>query len=113
MKRQKTIRELRQDILLSEKLRTKSQEEISRSLKVNQATVSRILRGQFKRCSKAVERVCNYAEISRMTSQSMPELEASLQRLTEIAQRGSARDRRALKLIRLAAELLEADTATV
>lgn len=111
MKRQKTTHELRREIMASPELRTHSQEEISRRVKLNQATVSRILRGQFKRRSVAVNRVCDYAKISRMTDRPLPELEASLDRLKQIARGGSPGERRALKLIRLAAELLESETA--
>jgi hypothetical protein len=111
MKRQKTVRELRHDIMASKLLRARSQEEISRSVKVNQATLSRILRGSFKRRSPAVDRVCSYARISRITNDPLPELEVSLDRIARIAQRGSSGERRALKLIRLAAELLETESA--
>lgn len=106
MKRPKTMYELKQDILASPVLRKRSQEEIGISLNLNQATVSRILRGQFKRRSSAVERICRYAQISRITTRPLPELDASLDQLTRIARRGAPGDRQALKLIRLAAEML-------
>ena len=109
MKRPKTVRELRHEILHSEVLRTKPQEAISHSVSMNQGTLSRILRGHFKRRSGAVERVCRYAHISSMTDQPKPELETSLDQLARIARRGSPNDRRAMRLIRLAAELLERD----
>jgi hypothetical protein len=109
MKRPKTIRELRREIMASDSLRAKPQEQICHSIGVNQATLSRILRGQFKRRSKAVDRVCKYADISCITTQTMPELEASLQQLARIARGNSPAERRALKLIRLAAELLDTE----
>jgi transcriptional regulator with XRE-family HTH domain len=111
MSRRKTIPELRTEIMASEKLKAKSQEEISSVLDINQATLSRILRGKFRRLSPAVDRVCIYASISRMTEQPMGELEASLDRLSLLASGGSAHERHAMKLIRLAAELLESGDA--
>ncbi len=109
MPRPKTIRELREEIIGSERLKAHSQEEISRSLRLHQATLSRIVRGKFKRRSPAVARVCKYAGISCMTNQPLAELDASLARLTRVATGGSASKRHAIKLIRLAAELLEND----
>jgi transcriptional regulator with XRE-family HTH domain len=111
MKRQKTVRELRADIMASRTLKARSQEDIGRKLRLNQATLSRILRGQFKRRSPAVDRVCIYANISRITSRPLTDLEVSLARITRMAPRGSAGERRALKLIRLAAEILETEPA--
>jgi siderophore synthetase component len=108
MKREKTVSELRQEIMASAVLREKSQDEISRAVRVNQATLSRVVRGQFKRRSKAVASVCEYASISCITSQPVPELSASLDQLSGLARR-SPNARHALKLIRLAAELLETD----
>ncbi|MFM9092902.1 MAG: hypothetical protein ACKOUK_14330, partial [Verrucomicrobiota bacterium] len=65
--RPKTIPELRQEIQASAKLQAESQGAISQTLGLTQATVSRILRGQFKRQSKAVDKVLVYAEISCIT----------------------------------------------
>ena len=107
MTRRKTISELRTEIMASEKLKAKSQEEICQSLRINQATLSRILRGKFKRRSKSVDRVCSYASISCITSQPLGDLDASLDRLTLLAKGTSLHERHAMKLIRLAAELLE------
>ena len=112
MKRPKTVGELRREIQLSEKLKTQSQEEIGRALSIHQATLSRILRGQFKRRSSAVDKVCQYAQILRMTDLPMSQLEASLDQLSQLATSGSPNGRCALKLIRLAAELLESDPST-
>lgn len=107
MTRRKSIAELRREIVASPKLRRRSQEEIAHSLGVNQATLSRILRGQFRRYSPAVAKVCSYATILRMTDQPADALASSLNQLTALARGGSAEKRHALKLIRLAAELLE------
>jgi hypothetical protein len=111
MPRPKTVRELREDILGSERLKARPQEEISRSLRLHQATLSRILRGKFKRRSDAVERVCKYANISCITDAPLAELDASLARLTRVATGSSTSHRHAIKLIRLAAELLESESA--
>jgi len=111
MNRRKTIPELRSEIMASERLMEKSQEEICRSLRINQATVSRIVRGKFKRYSTAVARVCNYASISCMTERPLGELDASIDQLTRLAKGGSTHERHALKLIRLAAELLKSEAA--
>jgi transcriptional regulator with XRE-family HTH domain len=111
MTRRKTIPELRIEIMASAKLRSKSQEEIARSLRLNQATLSRIRRGRFKRYSNAVTKVCSYALISRMTDRPPPALGASLERLTLLAKGRSTNERHAMKLIRLAAELLESGEA--
>jgi transcriptional regulator with XRE-family HTH domain len=107
MKRQKSPRELRDEIMRSPVLRAKSQEEISRSLSLHQATLSRILRGKFKRRSDAVDRVCKYAQISCITEQPPAELDDSIDRLTRAVEGNSASKRHAIKLIRLAVELLE------
>jgi hypothetical protein len=107
MARRKTISELRSEIMASARLRAKSQDEIAQSLKLNQATLSRILRGQFRRYSPAVAEVCKYAAISCITSRPPGALELSLHQLTALAKGRSAEERHALKLIRLAAELLE------
>lgn len=109
MRRPKTIPELRSEILNSPRLKAKSQGEIASAIRVNQATVSRVLRGRFKRYSKAVDRVCHYAGISRMTDTPLNEFEASLGRLTKLAQGNSPHEQHALKLIRLAAEMLVTD----
>lgn len=111
MTRRKTISELRSEIMASAKLRAKSQEEIAQRIKLNQGTLSRILRGQFRRYSPAVAKVCNYATISCMTNLPPGALEHSLDQLTSLAQGRSAEERHALKLIRLAAELLESAEA--
>jgi hypothetical protein len=111
MSRRKTVPELRTEIMASERLKAKPQEEISATLKINQATLSRILRGKFRRVSPAVARICVYASISRMTEKPKGELEASLDRLSLLASGGSAHERHAMKLIRLAAELLESGDA--
>lgn len=107
MNRQKTTAELRVEIMASAVLRAKSQEEIAASLEINQATLSRILRGQFKRYSRAVAKVCSYARISCMTARPRNAVGASLERLTVLARGRSIQERHAMKLIRLAAELLE------
>jgi len=107
MSRRKTIPELRVEITASEILKAKPQEEIAGVLDVNQATLSRILRGKFRRYSRAVEKVCHYASISCITDRPMDELEASIGRLTLLARGASAHERHAMKLIRMAAELLE------
>lgn len=112
MSRRKTIPELRSEIMASAKLKEKTQEEISTMLRLNQATVSRILRGKFRRYSGAVEQVCRYASISRMTERPLGELEASIDRLALLAKGTSSHERHALKLIRLAAELLGAETSS-
>jgi len=107
MRRRKTIPELRDEIMASAKLRGQPQEALGVSLGIHQATLSRILRGKFKRYSPAVASVCNYASISCMTSRPLDELDASIHRLTALAQGGATHERHALKLIRLAAELLK------
>lgn len=107
MKRQKTPRELREEIIASPLLRSKSQEDLGRSLNLHQATLSRILRGKFKRRSEAVDRVCKYAQISCITDEPPPELDESIERLTRAVDADTASKRHAIKLIRLAAELLE------
>ncbi len=112
MARPKTIRELREEITGSERLKARPQEEISTSLRLHQATLSRILRGKFKRRSSAVDRVCKYARISCITNRPLAELDASLARLTRVATGDSASKRHAIKLIRLAAELLESDASS-
>lgn len=109
MRRPKTIPELRSEIVAHPRLISESQETLSARIGVNQATVSRILRGRFKRYSKAVDRVCRYAQISRMTEAPLNEFEASLGRLNALAQDISPRQQHALKLIRLAAEILVTD----
>lgn len=109
MPRRKTIPELRDEIMASGKLRSQSQEALCQSLGIHQATLSRILRGKFKRYSPAVASVCNYASISCMTSRPLDELDASLHRLTALARGGQTHERHALKLIRLAAELLKTE----
>lgn len=109
MTRRKTIHELRREIMASPRLKAQSQEAICQSLSIHQATLSRILRGQFKRASDAVVRVCKYAHISCITEQPLDEMEASLARLTALARGRSARERHALQLIRLATELLQPD----
>lgn len=111
MKRAKTPGELRQEIAAAERLRDRPQEQIAAELKLNQATLSRITRGQFKRVSPAVRRVCEYAQISCITTRPLPELDASLAALAAIASRRGSADPRAIKLIRLAAELLEGSPA--
>jgi hypothetical protein len=112
MARPKTVRELRQEIAVCTRLKNRPQEEISRSLRLHQATLSRILRGKFKRRSSAVERVCKYAGISCITEQPLTELDASLKKLTQVATGNSSTKRHAIKLIRLAAELLENDSSS-
>ena len=107
MPRRKTIPELRHELMASAKLRGQPQEVLSEQLGIHQATLSRILRGKFKRYSPAVATVCNYASISCMTSRPLDELDASIHRLTALAQGGATHERHALKLIRLAAELLK------
>jgi transcriptional regulator with XRE-family HTH domain len=109
MPRRKTIPELRDEIMASEKLRGRPQDTLSQRLGIHQATLSRILRGKFQRYSPAVEAVCKYACISCMTSRPLDELDASIHRLSALAQGGATRERQALKLIRLAAELLKAE----
>jgi transcriptional regulator with XRE-family HTH domain len=109
MMRRKTIRELRDEIIASPRLKERSQEEIATTVGVNQATLSRILRGRFKRVSGAVDRVCTYARILRMTDRPLAEIDASLAQLKGLARGRTTRERHALKLIRLAAELLEAE----
>lgn len=109
MPRPKTIRELREEIIASDRLKRRPQEEISQSLRLHQATLSRIIRGKFKRRSSAVDRVCQYAGISRITDKPLAELDASLDRLKRVATGNSANKRHAIKLIRLAAELLESE----
>jgi transcriptional regulator with XRE-family HTH domain len=105
--RPKTIPELRQEIQASPKLQAESQGAISEALGLNQATVSRILRGQFKRRSKAVDKVLNYAEISCITDQPLTPFEVTVTQLEKLAAAHSPNGRHAAKLIRLAAELLE------
>ena len=97
--------------MASEKLRAKTQEVIAHSLNLNQATVSRLLSGRFKRLSPAVNKVCAYAQISCMTDHPLNPLGASLARLTLLAKGRSSHERHAMKLIRLAAELLESPEA--
>lgn len=109
MSRRKTVHELRSEIATSSRLQSKSQVEISTSIGVNQATVSRILRGRFKRCSPAVQKLCRYAAISCITTDPMGEFEASVDRLARLAQGRSPKEKHAMKLIRLAAEILESD----
>lgn len=113
MSRRKTIPELRVEIIASGKLRAKSQEEIAHSLSLNQATLSRILRGRFKRYSPAVAKVCTYAQLSCMTDRPRDALGASLDRLSVLAKGRSSHERHAMKLIRLAAELLESGETPV
>ena len=105
--RPKTIPELRQEIQASAKLQADSQGAISELLGLNQATVSRILRGQFKRRSKAVDKVLAYAEISCITDQPLTPFEVTVTQLEKLAAARSPNGRHAAKLIRLAAELLE------
>ena len=109
MSRRKSIPELRAEIMASEKLRSQSQGALSSLLGLHQATLSRILRGKFQRHSSAVTAVCKYASISCMTSRPLDELDASIHRLTALAQGGATHERHALKLIRLAAELLKTE----
>jgi transcriptional regulator with XRE-family HTH domain len=111
MRRSKTIPELRAEIRASSRLKTQSQVELSSILRVNQATVSRILRGQFRRVSPAVAKVCKYASISCITSRPLGEIDASVDRLARLTRGRTPRERQAIKLIRLAAELLESDLA--
>jgi transcriptional regulator with XRE-family HTH domain len=108
MARRKSISEIRRDISASTSLHDRSQEALAQSLQLNQATLSRILRGRFRRYSPAVAKVCSYASISRMTDRPADTLEAAINQLAALAKGGSAEKRHALKLIRLAAELLEA-----
>jgi hypothetical protein len=105
--RPKTIPELRQEIQASAKLQAESQGAISQTLGLNQATVSRILRGQFKRRSKAVDKVLAYAEISCITESPLTPFEVTVTQLEKLAAARSPNGRHAAKLIRLAAELLE------
>jgi len=107
MSRPKTIPELRQEIQASAKLQAESQGAISQILGLNQATVSRILRGQFKRRSKAVDKVLIYAEISCITENPLTPFEVTVTQLEKLAAVRSPNGRHAAKLIRLAAELLE------
>lgn len=112
MRRPKTVSELRAEIQASPRLKSQSQAEISSAIKVNQATISRILRGQFKRVSPAVSKLCTYASLSCMTDRPLGEFEASVDRIARLAHGRSPRERQAMKLIRLAAEILESDLAT-
>lgn len=105
--RPKTIPELRQEIQASAKLQAESQGALSQTLGLNQATVSRILRGQFKRRSKAVDKVLAYAEISCITESPLTPFEVTVTQLEKLAAARSPNGRHAAKLIRLAAELLE------
>ncbi|MBM3842027.1 MAG: hypothetical protein FJ397_01985 [Verrucomicrobia bacterium] len=105
--RPKTIPELRQEIQASAKLQADSQGAISTLIGLNQATVSRILRGKFKRRSKAVDKVLNYAGISCITECPLPPFEVTVTQLEKLAAAHSPNGRHAAKLIRLAAELLE------
>jgi transcriptional regulator with XRE-family HTH domain len=105
--RPKTIPELRQEIQASPKLQAESQGAISQALGLNQATVSRILRGQLKRRSKAVDKVLSYAEIVCITDQPLTPFEVTVTQLEKLAAARSPNGRHAAKLIRLAAELLE------
>lgn len=111
MRRSKTIAELRAEIRASTRLKSQSQTELSTILKVNQATVSRILRGQFRRVSPAVTKVCMYASISCITNRPLGELDASVDRLARLTRGRTPRERQAIKLLRLAAEILESDLA--
>ena len=83
--RPKTIPELRQEIQASTKLQAESQGAISQILGLNQATVSRIIRGQFKRRSKAVDKVLAYAEISCITDQPLTPFEVTVTQLEKLA----------------------------
>lgn len=112
MRRPKTVPELRAEIQSSPRLKSQSQTDISSVLKVNQATISRILRGQFKRVSPAVAKLCEYASISCMTERPLGEFEASMDRLARLARGRSLRERQAMRLIRLAAEILESDVSS-
>jgi transcriptional regulator with XRE-family HTH domain len=107
MSRPKTIPELRQEIQASAKLQADSQGAISEIIGLNQATVSRILRGQFKRRSKAVDKILAYAEISCITESPLTPFEVTVTQLEKLAAARSPNGRHAAKLIRLAAELIE------
>lgn len=107
MLRRKSIAELRTAIATSRRLQASSQTALAQSMGLHQATLSRILRGRFRRCSPAVLKVCKYANISCMTDSPPGAMERSLQRLSSLARGRTANERHALKLIRLAAELLE------
>lgn len=105
--RPKTVHELRQEIMASSRLRAEPQEVLSQKIGVNQATVSRILRGQFKRRSKAVDKLIVYASISCITDTPVNEFDATVIHLERLAAARSPNGHHAAKLIRLAAELLE------
>mgnify|MGYP000885054822 CR=1 FL=1 len=109
MRRPKTISELRAEIRASPRLCSQTQAKLSRLIRVNQATISRILRGQFRRVSPTVARVCAYAGISRITDRPLGELEASMSHIASLPRGLTPRERQAMKLIRLAAEILESD----
>jgi len=107
MTRPKTIPELRSEIQASAKLQAESQSAIASFLGLNQATVSRILRGRFKRRSKAVDKVLIYAEIICITDSPLTPFEITVTQLEKLAAVRSPNGRHAAKLIRLAAELVE------
>jgi hypothetical protein len=65
------------------------------------------MRGKFRRYSAAVAKICSYASISCITERPLGELEASIDRLALLAKGGAAHKRHAMRLIRLAVELLE------
>lgn len=106
MRRKKTMNELRQEILTWRARHDDLQEAIAHDTGVNQGTISRILRGHFRRPSKALRAVCAYADISPITDKPLPPLELSLQELAQLAQ-SSPHHRRILRLLRLAKELSE------
>lgn len=109
MSRPKTIPELRAEIQASSRLQARSQVKLSHSLNLNQATVSRILRGHFRRLSPAVAKICAYAAISCNTNRPLEGFAESMHHLVRLTRGRSPRQRQAMKLIRLAAELLESE----
>lgn len=102
--RQKTPAEVHRDLLASGIFDRETQLAIAKEIKVDQATVSRIFSGQFKRINKSVRRICEYADVTTVETAS-PEMLHSWMRSG--ATLNDPQKRKLLEIIGLAVELLE------
>jgi transcriptional regulator with XRE-family HTH domain len=101
----KTTLELHRELVSSGIFDRETQASLATATGVNQATISRIAQGQFKRVNKSVVAICKYAHIKTTRNNS-----AFRQLKSLLASRSSVADpekRKLIDIIDLAVDLLE------
>jgi transcriptional regulator with XRE-family HTH domain len=100
----KTSLELHRELLASGLFTRETQAAIADAVHVNQATISRIAKGQFKKVNKSMLAVCKYADIETIKTSGGKHLRALLESRSDLI---DPEKRKLIEIIDLAVDLLE------